>query len=1431
MKIFLIIALLFCTCVNSSVSYVYGQSDGKRLNNTSESYPFAEEEYILLVSYYHFRNPWAFKIQETIKRSLFVPKKLGVYVVTLPCSPHFSYDDCRERFSYIFNRYNKKPKTIVFIGEQGWELYRETVPESWKDVPVVLSMFQDTIYSFKNYKESGSSQIGESATVEETCKGFNATLVHADMSTERTIELMTNVVPDLKQIVAITDFSYKGVIFRNKLEQSFQNMSDLELTFLDKRNMSTEQLLDTIQKLDRHSAVLFHSWQLIPGENYYQADNYILYKYIASLLSVPAFVTTDLMTYHDLFLGGAFVAADEIGLAVGQAVKDAMDAMDAMDARYDSLNSIDITSTIKAFVDYNVLGRYGLGSEIKAGSNDVVFINKSVTFFEANRVWIEVLLVSFVFLLIVVFFFMLSYLKGRRMQQREFELIKKLARLNDTMPILHTHIKLLYDEQGRYITYDTIYSNTALKDHIRKYTGEDIEESRLKELVRPTAKDRLVMESVVKNKQTVISTWYWALTKRHYQIYIYPAENEDEVYVFYTDITELIDAQHTISQFKNKVMELYMNLPVAVVLLNEELKTIDCNKAFCEMVDIENNIFIYANADDELAKLLTYDELLSVGDKTFVSKEITIEREDDNGNAVARTFWCMAEAVEADDDLNIKCYALLFINHVEINRSIEEGDRFSLVTNRTLAEILDKMPTGVSIKDADDDFRYVYWNRKSVELWNMPVEQVIGSTDYDFNPGKADAFREEDLALISGKTSLIKREDVIDGKVYSTRKSMISGKDSHRWIIIFMWNITDKREAEQQLMVAKDTMEHALNTCKTILDNIDVGVVYMDTEYNVLLSSMHKFNTLFTGKIYKEGTVCYKHMHKRKIPCTRCPIKEMFKLKRNVTVETVIENRNLMIAAIPVMDKHGGITGGIMRIIDVSQQRSFEHQLQESAIRLSMALELGNIIPCSWNLETDEINFYTSASDTTISDMARYAEISQDEFRKTIMIQDLEAYDNSLLAIKRNAMSDFKVTIRSNYFTSEYRWYQIQGVVNEKNKKGKNVRGIGFIQDITQGKKAEEELIVAKEHAEEANRLKSAFLANMSHEIRTPLNAIVGFSEVLVDAETEEERQMCAQHIAVNNDVLLQLISDILDLSKIESETLDFVYSEVDINQLFDGIYAQSYRRMQNSDVELIMEKGMKQCTVLTEKIRFMQVITNLINNAIKFTQRGHIKIGYKLMADENMLLFYVEDTGCGIPKQKVTSVFERFVKLNEFVQGTGLGLAICKTIVERLGGGIYVESVEGQGSTFSFTIPYQKVNIVPIVEDVSETELVNIEGGASQKLILIAEDTMSNFILFETILKENYRLIHAVDGVEAVDLFYKHKPDLVLMDIKMPKMDGIEATQIIRRSDMQTPIIAVTAHAFMENDEVMRKSGFTAFVSKPIKKKSFLSVLNDIMS
>lgn len=314
----------------------------------------------------------------------------------------------------------------------------------------------------------------------------------------------------------------------------------------------------------------------------------------------------------------------------------------------------------------------------------------------------------------------------------------------------------------------------------------------------------------------------------------------------------------------------------------------------------------------------------------------------------------------------------------------------------------------------------------------------------------------------------------------------------------------------------------------------------------------------------------------------------------------------------------------------------------------------------------------------------------------------------------------------------------------------------------------------------------------------------------------------------------MQLINDILDLSKIEANTLEFAYSDVDINVLLNEL-EQSFRFKiaDNPDLQIHFEQSMPCCVIHTEKNRIQQVVSNFITNAIKFTAKGEITFGCQ--ACEEGLYFYVKDTGAGIPPNKQDEIFNRFVKLDSFKTGTGLGLAICQMIVRKLNGKIGVQSEEGKGSTFWFIIPARlgdqssETSADIVGKTILEVKNEKKESVSGKQTILIAEDVIDNYKLYQVFLGNKYNLLHAWNGREAVEYFRKYQPDAILMDIKMPEMDGYQATEAIRQIDMVVPIIAVTAFAYAEDKKRILESGFNSYLTKPLTLASLNNVLKII--
>ena len=388
---------------------------------------------------------------------------------------------------------------------------------------------------------------------------------------------------------------------------------------------------------------------------------------------------------------------------------------------------------------------------------------------------------------------------------------------------------------------------------------------------------------------------------------------------------------------------------------------------------------------------------------------------------------------------------------------------------------------------------------------------------------------------------------------------------------------------------------------------------------------------------------------------------------------------------------------------------------------------------------------------------------------------------------------------------------------------------------------AEYELSVAKrklaeyeektDKAEKASRMKSLFLANMSHEIRTPLNAIEGFARIMAETDSADERMKYMEIVESNNTRLLALIDEILDLSRVEAGELSIKKSMTDLNEMCRSMQNIFKFRCPDS-VQLQWSRPNMNVTLNTDANRVTQVFSNLISNALKHTTKGSINYGYRLINDGQEVEFYVSDTGTGIAPEDQKHIFEAYVSRDaEQQNGYGLGLALCKIIVEKLGGHITVNSKLGAGSTFRFILPFQGT-IGGMKKDArvttnSRTIRVSTKTDLNTApLILVAEDEDSNYELVRIVLAKRYRLLRAHNGIEAVTYSEEEHPALVLMDVRMPDMSGLDATRIIKEVNPDIPVVALSAYAFDDNIREAREAGCDEFMAKPFRVEDLLDTV-----
>ena len=368
--------------------------------------------------------------------------------------------------------------------------------------------------------------------------------------------------------------------------------------------------------------------------------------------------------------------------------------------------------------------------------------------------------------------------------------------------------------------------------------------------------------------------------------------------------------------------------------------------------------------------------------------------------------------------------------------------------------------------------------------------------------------------------------------------------------------------------------------------------------------------------------------------------------------------------------------------------------------------------------------------------------------------------------------------------------------------------------------------------AEKASQMKSLFLANMSHEIRTPLNAIEGFTRIIVETDSEEDRMKYYQIVESNNQRLSSLINEILDLSRVESGEIQLKKEMTDINQLCENI-KQLFKFRCPESVKLEFEKPLMTATMNTDANRLIQVFSNLISNALKHTAMGSITYGFRVINEMTDIEFFVKDTGSGIEPEFIDNIFNTYASQDaEQQKGYGLGLALCKIIVEKMGGTIRVDSTVNVGSTFTFKLPFQgTVGGINKERTTATTNVRTIRVSArpddmNQKTILVAEDEDSNYELVKIVLQKRYRLLRAHNGIEAVNLNEDEHPDLILMDIRMPEMNGLDATRIIKEINHETPVVALSAYAFEENIREAKMAGCDEFMAKPFRVENLVEMV-----
>ena len=512
--------------------------------------------------------------------------------------------------------------------------------------------------------------------------------------------------------------------------------------------------------------------------------------------------------------------------------------------------------------------------------------------------------------------------------------------------------------------------------------------------------------------------------------------------------------------------------------------------------------------------------------------------------------------------------------------------------------------------------------------------------------------------------------------------------------------------------------------------------------------------------------------------------------------------------------------------LDISQRKTFEIELRRNEQLLNETGRLAKI--GGWELDVETMKSYYSPETKRIYGIPLDEEPPKGI--EGIKFYAEEAQPIVLEAVKKALENGESYQLDVPFITAqgENIWVRTIGLAEMTNKKVKRL--YGTFQDITEQKHWEKELIDARKKAEESDHLKSAFLANMSHEIRTPMNGILGFVDLLTSPEFEpEDQESFVSIIKESGNRLLETINDIIEISKIESGQIAYHESEIDLVEVMS--YHQSFfsQEADSKGLKLIYnDNNISSLKIKTDKPKLDSILSNLIKNAIKFTTEGTIEFGFSL--NENRINLMVKDTGKGISRENQDAIFERFIQednsYNRGHEGSGLGLAICKNYANLLGGDIDVESEPGKGSTFYVSIKHNPVETFNRKVDVALSNKKVLKSNSCK--ILIAEDDELSFEFLNIILSgDNFEVVRAVDGKKALEIFNIDTGfDMILMDMKMPNMDGFEATREIRKLNSGIPIIAQTAFAFNGDRQKAMDAGCTDYISKPIVKEKLFELL-----
>ncbi len=780
--------------------------------------------------------------------------------------------------------------------------------------------------------------------------------------------------------------------------------------------------------------------------------------------------------------------------------------------------------------------------------------------------------------------------------------------------------------------------------------------------------------------------------------------------------------------------------------------------------------------------------------------------------------------------------------------------------NRALLHAVLESPQGMIVFALDNKYRYTAYtslHKKIIkQIWNVDIEVGMNMLDVIKDPtDRKKAKINFDKALKGEHLILVEKygDEALKRSFWENRYSPIYNQQNEIiGVSVFVIDISKRKHAEIELKKSQQQYKSAFELFRLLSDGTNDMLWAKDMQGRFIFTNKAICDKLLNAKDVNEpvgkDVMFFVNRERNSHPENKewftfgeeCGDSDAITIAKKKTCRFKeygnVYGKYLILDVYktPLYNENGEMIGTVGSARDITKEKQIEKQLIESEkkYRLIASKTLDTIV-------TTDINFNITFVNEAVIPLLGYTpyEIINAKKANYITSQSREIINKQIDRLLHIFKSEGKLVQTVNELQFIKKDGKIIDVELSANlfvdDNGKVLGFQGRVVDITERKKFEEELVVAKNKAEESDRLKSAFLANMSHEIRTPMNGILGFTSLLEESNfSNKEKSEFIKKIQLSGQRMLNTINDIIDISKIEAGLMEMSYSETSIKQLLNELLSFFLPETSARGLSLTLSPlpENKELTVLTDNQKLYGILSNIIKNAVKFTRQGSITLGCKI--ENNMIEFSVKDTGIGIPESRINAVFNRFEQADigdiRAFQGSGLGLAIAKAYVNMLGGKIQVVSKESVGSEFTFTIPYIPKADTDNQKLLSEKSKSLYTTNLKNKEILLVDDEDTSLLFLNAILKNKFGKIHnATNGKQAVEICMNNpKIDIVLMDLKLPVLNGYEAVRKIRQFDPNLIIIAQTAYALAGDEQKALEAGCTDYIPKPINKNKLLEMI-----